>query len=314
MITVTHLVDDTGMGGVTRLLNHLADGSDAEVIHVLRPVPRGRLPLRIKGDVIVSHLSISWRTLPALVALRATIRRPLIHVEHSYTEAFAALHVAAPRRFRALLATGFALFDRVLCVSPAQRDWLARLAPSARLGLLRPSVDVTPFLALPAPTDTRVIGAIGRLHTQKGLEVLIDAIRGCTLDLRLEIIGDGPDRAALIARAASDPRIVFPGAMDPVAAMARLDVVAMPSRWEAYGLVGLEARAAGRPLLVAPIDGLADQVTRGAVAVPGATTADWRAAMATVQPSDPTIRAQARSEAAAFHPAWAALVKSLLRA
>jgi glycosyltransferase involved in cell wall biosynthesis len=45
--------------------------------------------------------------------------------------------------------------------------------------------------------------------------------------------------------------------------LAGVDVVAVPSRWEAYGMVANEAREAGRPVLVAPVDGLPEQVQGG---------------------------------------------------
>jgi glycosyltransferase involved in cell wall biosynthesis len=45
--------------------------------------------------------------------------------------------------------------------------------------------------------------------------------------------------------------------------LAGVDVVAVPSRWEAYGMVANEAREAGRPVLVAPVDGLPEQVMGG---------------------------------------------------
>ena len=63
--------------------------------------------------------------------------------------------------------------------------------------------------------------------------------------LRLEIFGTGAEEESLRALAKGDERITFHGhAISPEAAMRAVDLVAMPSRWEAYGLVALEARAA----------------------------------------------------------------------
>jgi len=321
---IVHLVDDTTAGGVMRVLDHLSSDPRLATLgrHEIRPVARsGAIPACRDADVLVSHLSISWRRLPAFVHLRAThAHLPLIHVEHSYTEAFAAQNVAHRGRFRTLLSTAYSLFDRVVAVSDAQGSWLIERGLVGRdaLSVIPSCVDLGPFLSLtPVLHKPRIIGAIGRLDAQKGFDTLIAAMRACrTPGLRLEIFGEGPERARLEALAAGDPRIRFRGWVDPVVAMAQVDAVAMPSRWEAYGLVGLEARAAGRPLLAARVDGLRDQIAEGALPVEGTGTGAWTRALerlaTTTSPAE-TLRArQDASEAGIrFANDWADLIASL---
>lgn len=50
--------------------------------------------------------------------------------------------------------------------------------------------------------------------------------------------------------------------MDVPDFLSRCDVVAIPSRWEAGGLINIGAREAGRPILVSPVDGLPEQLRR----------------------------------------------------
>jgi D-inositol-3-phosphate glycosyltransferase len=275
-VTIVHLIDDTTPGGVMRVLDHVCThpvlGHDFQ--HEIRQVRRGSLSApKVKADVIVSHLTINWRALPMLIQLRAmNAHVPMLHVEHSYTAGFVAHNVPSPWRFFTLLRTAYALFDKVAAVSAAQGNWLTArgLVDATRLVLLRSAVDVMPFLRLPLIDHApKVIGAIGRLEAQKGFDILIKAFRATMrADLRLEIFGDGAERAALEILAGTDSRITFHGHINnPVAAMAAVDVVAMPSRWEAYGLVALEARAAGRGLLVSGVDGLADHLRDGAIRV-----------------------------------------------
>ena len=120
------------------------------------------------------------------------------------------------------------------------------------------------------------------------------------------------------ALAAGNDRITLHGHVDPVKAMSDIDVLVMPSRWEAYGLVALEARAAGRPLLVSGVDGLADHVDRGATSVSGASVQAWKLALADiVTRTEPASAAQDRrqaaaAEAAGFAIAWAGLIAELL--
>ncbi|MEQ8877096.1 MAG: glycosyltransferase [Phycisphaerales bacterium] len=263
---IVHLVDDTTAGGVMRMLDHLM--SQSGLAHQnLRKLTRGSLSSgRIDADVIVSHLTISWRGLPGLIALRAmNPAARIIHVEHSYTRAFTALNVARKARFFALLRVAYSLFDRVVAVSRAQAAWLEerRLVNPEALAVIPPDVPLEPLTALPRPTGTpRVIGAIGRLERQKGFDVLIEGFRlSPQRDARLLIFGEGSERAHLETLAAGDARIEFHGhAKDPAAAYRQVDIVAMPSRWEAFGLVAKEARAAGRPVIHSSVDGLADQI------------------------------------------------------
>lgn len=333
MTTIVHLIDDTTAGGVMRVLDLLRTDARlaASATHRVQTVSRGRLsaPAVEGADIIVSHLSVSWRSLPMLIGLRARYAHlPLLHVEHSYTEAFTALNVKRTRRFRTLLRTAYSLFDRIVAVSAAQAAWLkdCALADPENVVTIASAVEVAPFLAVPPvparrPGQPHVIGAIGRLDPQKGFDRLIPAFRDtANPDLRLRIIGDGPERAALEALAEGDSRIEFAGFVeDPVAAMTGLDAVAMPSRWEAYGLVALEARAAGRPVLVAPVDGLADHAAAGAVEVTGNTRSDWTDALDRVtRVTLPTMtrtaaaRADAAGATARFAASWAALIAEVM--
>lgn len=288
MPRIAHLIDDSNPGGVTRYLEFLARDPNMAALarHEIVPVPRNApASVPVEADLIVSHLGISWRSLPGLMALRANhASRPLIHIEHSYSAGFVSHNVTAKRRFFALLRCAYALFDRVVAVSHEQAEWLLlrRLTGENDLSVISPCIDLAQFRALAAPDGpVQTIGAIGRFDRQKGFDMLIRAF--CALpgdDLRLRMIGDGPERAQLEELAGDDPRIEFTGfAKDPAAAMRTCDAVAMPSRWEPYGLVALEARAARRPVLVSGVDGLIDQCADGAMRVAAFSEEIWADAL-----------------------------------
>lgn len=288
MLRIAHLIDDQSAGGVTRYLEFIANtpGMAKLARHMIVPVPRTRpASVRVEADLIVSHLAISWRGLPGLIALRARhAATPMVHVEHSYSEGFTAANVTSRARFHTLLRCAYALFDRVVAVSEAQGNWLTRrgLVRPEALAVIRPTVDLSAFRALPAPEGRlRNFGAIGRFDRQKGFDVLIQAFRDVPgNDMRLTLYGDGPERARLEELAAGDVRISFAGfAPDPVRALAQCDVMLMPSRWEPYGIAAAEARAARRPLLVSGVDGLADHVALGAIRVSDVSIEGWTEAM-----------------------------------
>ncbi|WP_371153841.1 glycosyltransferase [Jannaschia sp. 2305UL9-9] len=305
---IVHLVDDTTAGGVMRVLDHIMTAPPMGELadHSLQRIDRGKVSLAgMDADIVVSHLAVSWRAMPMLMALRLRHpNTPLVHVEHSYTEAFVALNVARKGRFATLLRLAYGLFNRVVAVSQAQGDWLVRsgAVPMAKLDVIRSCVDLSAFRAVPAlATPPRVIGAIGRLDRQKGFDTLIRAFRNLPqTDIALHIYGEGDQEAALRALAGDDPRIRFMGfSADPVAAMAAVDIVAMSSAWEAYGLVAIEALAAGRGLLVNDIDGLVDHAPNGAQTVEGGTVAAWQRALADAV-GDATPKAPSKPRSSQF--------------
>lgn len=298
MRRICHLVDDTSPGGVTRFLDTIKSSpgmSDLGHHHIV-PVRAGlSTPPRIEADVIVSHIVLSWKNLPFLFQLRArNVRTPMIHMEHSYSPAFEKLYVASPVRFGSMLTVGLSLFDRVISISNAQQKWLkekARLSDS-KIVLIPPFVDLTYFLKMqPRLRPAKRIGAIGRLDPQKGFDILIPAFRAAAVQgLSLEIFGDGPERQALEKLAEMDPAITFHGHVNnPVAAMESVDIIAMPSRREPYGLVAIETLAAGRTLLVSRVDGLIDHAHNGAIAVDRLNVSDWAAALKAASTIDDQI-------------------------
>ncbi|MFY0596448.1 MAG: glycosyltransferase family 4 protein [Cognatishimia sp.] len=323
-ITITHLLDDATPGGVTRVLDHLCTSKalNKNVKHQREMVQdRGRWP-RFEGEVIVSHLAIKWRNLPALMALRAKHpQAKLIHVEHSYTQRFTALNVPKRDRFYTLLRTAYALFDRVVCVSRAQGSWMATraLVDDAKLRIIRSAVDLTDLAALSTPKgQPKTVGLIGRLHDQKGFDQAIAAFK--LIDdptLTLKVFGSGAEEQNLKALAGNDPRISFEGFCHyPSDAINQVDLVVMPSRWEAYGLVAQEALAAGRQVLVAPVDGLLDQIEDGAVAISGLGTQVLASDIQRILSAEPSNqidqRAFAANSKATFETDWNRLIKEVL--
>lgn len=285
---VLHLVDDTTAGGVMRMLDHLLVQSELsgaveqEVLKVKRTAfSWGKL----NADVIVSHVVPSWRSLPAFSALRAMhLDTRLVHVEHSYTRGFTTLNVPHKRRFFAMLRVIYAFFDQVVAVSHSQLDWMKerRLAASEKLTVIPPAVDLEQLSRKTvAPKSKTTIGAIGRLERQKGFDILIQGFRSTHIpEARLLIFGEGSQRSHLEELAKGDPRIEFRGhAEDPADAYQAVDIVAIPSRWEAYGLVLDEALASGRAVIASKVDGLSDREGDARVSFCDQDSASWRSAI-----------------------------------
>lgn len=109
------------------------------------------------------------------------------------------------------------------------------------------------------------VGYMGRLHPKKNVGLLIDAL-DMAPDVKLVIAGAGGDEAELKARA--DRRRVtdrvrwagFVQAADREAFFRSVDIIAMPSVFECFGLVAAEALAAGTPVLLSPTVGVAEDI------------------------------------------------------
>jgi glycosyltransferase involved in cell wall biosynthesis len=116
-----------------------------------------------------------------------------------------------------------------------------------------------------------VVGSLGRLHQQKGYDVLMqavallpEAVRG---KLAVVIWGEGPERPALEnlrAQLSLLDSVFLPGQRaDAVAALPKLDLYVQPSRFEGTPNAVMEAAAAGVPVVASAVDGLFDLVEAG---------------------------------------------------
>lgn len=126
--------------------------------------------------------------------------------------------------------------------------------------------------ALDISDRATVVLAVGRLHPQKGFDLLVraTALLPDARNVVVVIAGDGPQRtelSALIDALRVDVRLL--GDRADVADLLQVaDVVAMPSRWEGWPLTAGEVFAAGRPLVATAVGGLPELVADAAVLVP----------------------------------------------
>lgn len=121
-----------------------------------------------------------------------------------------------------------------------------------------------------------LIGYAGRLVYEKGVQHLVGAVpvlRKQHPELRVVIAGDGPYLPELqeeTSRLGLHDSVSFPGFLSTAelpAMLAATDATVVPSMYEPFGMVALEAAAAGAPLAVAATGGLAEIVEPGVTGV-----------------------------------------------
>jgi len=173
---------------------------------------------------------------------------------------------------------------RVICCSHAMGEEVAgalrvpgdkvRVVPNgvdaARLRRRGSRGELAEFRRRWAGEDESIILFVGRLVEEKGVEVLIDAmpeVLATHPEAKLVVAGGGP-REHLAARARErgvGHRTAFPGFVsDDLADLyAVADVAVFPSLYEPFGIVALEAMAAGVPVVTSDIGGLREVVRDG---------------------------------------------------
>ncbi len=123
--------------------------------------------------------------------------------------------------------------------------------------------------------DPAAVLFVGRHEERKGLATLLQAIAGIEQDFVVWIVGSGPQTEGLRA-ATNDPRVRWLGRINDVELVARMRTascfVAPSLGGESFGVVLLEAMAAGLPLIASDIDGyrnVADNEREALLVPPG---------------------------------------------
>ena len=116
--------------------------------------------------------------------------------------------------------------------------------------------------------DELVVGSVGRLHRQKGFDVLLEAceqLREHGKKFRIVVVGEGPDRDALEAFAKkSDLPLVLTGRVaEPTGVYSAFDLFVQSSRWEGFSIALLEAMSVGLPIAATAVDGTLDVAQDG---------------------------------------------------
>jgi glycosyltransferase involved in cell wall biosynthesis len=280
MITATPLSVREGSGtyvAAALLARALRDlGHEVRELHPERPA--GRL------GFTVHRFRFNWSLSPRAVPdsdvvvgwdmdgyrLAGRLRRPFVAYVHGQLAEEASFErglVAATMRLQARAERRSVVrADRVLTVSESARRRLVEIygVPAARTAVVPPPFDGARWhqaladarrdTASPSP----MVLCVAHLYPRKNIASLIRAaasLRDRVPNIRVEIVGDGPERrrlARLVASLRLESTVHLVGHVNYsalAAAYARCSVFCLPSRQEGFGLVFLEAMAAAKPIV-----------------------------------------------------------------
>ena len=251
----------------------------------------------VRYDLIHSHY---WMSGLAARDLKAAWNTPVVHMFHTLGvmkqrvarqpgEAEGDYRLRGEREV-------LRLADRIIAATPAelaQLQWLYQ-ADTQKITVIPPGVDTSHFYPIDQDEAKEFIGVgpgnrillfVGRIEPLKGIDVLIEAIllmrqRGVFEEnpLCLSVIGGDPDLSpqAVNAEMARLQKMREQYSLgDLVAFLGRrsqdtlpyyysaADAVVVPSQYESFGMVALEAMACGTPVVASQVGGLAFLVKDG---------------------------------------------------
>lgn len=236
----------------------------------------GRLAAAIRDfrpDVLHTHLS-RVTIGDALLARAVGVNRVVtsVHTNEIYFQ-----HPFWSRALRQAGRFGTRYIAISHAVSAALQTYLG--VPERKIDVVYYALDLDEFAAgratvraeLGAGDDEVLIGTVGRMTEQKGQKYLVEAMPEVLRQFpraRLAIVGhDTGARDALEAQVRSaglEDRVRLVGYRDDVAAvMSSMDLFVLPSLWEGFGLVLLEAMSLSRPIVATTVDSIPEIVVDG---------------------------------------------------
>ncbi len=248
----------------------------------------------IRYDLIHSHY---WMSGLAAESLSQAWGVPVVHMFHTLGEMKNRIARSEAEREGPYRIEGekrvLAFADRIIAATLAEQTQLQYLykANRRKIVIIPPGVDLSRFYPIPTDEARQFIGLedsdqivlfVGRIEPLKGVDTLIEAMacqRGRSLGrLTLVIIGGDPDAnlqemSAEMARLQQlcddlcmDHMVLFLGkrAQDTLPYYySAADVLVMPSHYESFGMVALEAMACGTPVIASQVGGLAYLIKDG---------------------------------------------------
>jgi phosphatidylinositol alpha-1,6-mannosyltransferase len=220
-----------------------------------------RVSLLHVGDAVLAPLAIVARLfrVPTTITLHGL---DIVHASWLY------------RAYRHCFLRGF---DAYVCTTDTVRTAAIEAGiPEARIHVIGIGVDTGPVRDAERDQDRLLF--VGRLIPRKGVAWFVREVlpRVCAARPRLllVIVGDGPERASIAAAAAAaglSERLVWLGIVNEqvkAEELARATICVMPNvaiegDMEGFGIVALEAAAAGCPLIASRLEGLCDSIVDG---------------------------------------------------
>jgi glycosyltransferase involved in cell wall biosynthesis len=281
---ILHIMASRGLGGAETyaadVMLSLHKAGVSQCVVMASRAPR-YAELKAAGIRLMPHiLAIPFRPLQRLL-LRTLIRREKPDIIHCWMRRAASLvpgqEIKSPPAVIAWFGGYYdpQHFKRCTHFVGVTRDIVAHMiakgvAPTRAVFIPTfPALDEMPPVdraALATPKDAKVLLTLSRLHPKKGLDTFLQALAHLP-DCHAWVAGDGPmrrDLEVLAVKLGVEERAHFLGwRTDRAALLGAADICVLPSRYEPFGTVILEAWAVGVPLVACKSAGPAAHIDDG---------------------------------------------------
>ncbi|MET0499052.1 MAG: glycosyltransferase [Steroidobacteraceae bacterium] len=246
------------------------DDSGGRVMNAVRLASKvAAVVADIGPDIVHVHSTFAGMTVRVWLALLG-FRGKVVYCPHGWAFDRDASRIAG--WVAKLLERGLARFcDRIVCISLHEYSEARALGlRPEKLAVVRNGIRSTAqsaadgSVAVDWPAGARRVLFVGRLDRQKGTDVLFSAMHELGADAFAYIAGDVALKDAPPAALPANARRV--GWLSPESLQAyyrSADLLVVPSRWEGFGLVALEAMRAGLPVIASSVGGLREIVDHG---------------------------------------------------
>lgn len=219
-----------------------------------------------KYDIVHCHLYAAQLFTP--IALKLCSYRPvLVTTEHSTSNRRREIPM-----FKLLDKKMYTSYDRIICISNATEKSLINYLPvlGKKLIVIENGIDAELFkLAVPVSwinelgnyRSEKIILMVASLRKEKDPFTLIKAAQILGPDYHIVFVGEGVllEEAVALANAKNINNVSFLGKRKDVPSLMKAsDVFVLSSHWEGFGLVVVEAAAAGLPVVASDVPGLRD--------------------------------------------------------
>lgn len=160
--------------------------------------------------------------------------------------------------------------DALIAVSDEMRNEINQIAPSALQKMTKIYNGIDPLELNPAiETDPKMLLFVGRLSKLKGIYPLLEAMKQVKKDIRLVMVGDGPEKKEFrrqMEEAGLGDRIHLTGGLpsrEVYEWIQKSHALILPSFHETQGIVLMEANICGKPVLASRAGGIGEVVKDG---------------------------------------------------
>jgi len=317
-IKVLHIINSLALGGAETLLADLIARMDRtrfdnHVAHLLSPDHSGQAT--IKAGVPIYDLSRNGKPNPLMLLKLSRLidqMKPDIVHTHAVQSDLVGHMACMLKGIRNRVSSQHSAFHpkngtliyriarslthhaaAVIAVNDYCRDYLVRVmgyAPDI-IRVITNGIDLKKFPPREPPREnspTLRVGTLGRLHPQKGLTTLVEAMAEVAGKIKIQcfIPGSGEQEPLLrdmVRKNKLKDILSFPGPLTGIPKIEylhQLDIFLQPSHWELFGISILEAMAVGLPVIASNLEGIPALVENGRTGI-------------LVEPKNPSALAQA---------------------